>query len=67
MIRVIVSKTPLPKPILDPIQEEHAKPGMSVNVELQGAGSFLNLMRKLHEIDTEWVEDAQAFTIYGRK
>jgi len=51
MMRVIASKVPLPRALLEPSDLP---------------GSFLSLMRKLNATELEWVEDAQAFTIQKR-
>ena len=69
-IRVIASKTPLPRYIYDPAaadptRRSHARDTHGVR-ERQGTGSFLNLLDKLHASDHEWVEDVQAFTIYKK-
>jgi hypothetical protein len=48
-IRVVVTKTPLPKSVYDPAD-----------------GGYLGVMRRLHRGQTEWAEDAEAFTIYKK-
>ncbi len=66
MIRVLASKEPLPPSLFDPtIREVPSKDSKRVT-EIQGTGSFLNLLHKLHGTTFEWVEDAQAFTIYKK-
>lgn len=66
MIRVIASKTPLPKSIVYATEREHGGKNLLGSSEIHGQGSFLNLMRELNRTDNEWVEDAQAFTVHKR-
>jgi hypothetical protein len=66
MIRVIASKTPLPKSIGYPTERDHGGKALLGPSEVHGQGSFLNLMRELNRADAEWVEDAQAFTVHKR-
>ena len=66
MIRVVATKAPLPKSLVDPSVPVSTEGSLNVSGELRGGGSFLKLMHKLHSIDVEWVEDAQAFTIQKR-
>lgn len=66
MIRVIASKTPLPKSILYAAEREHGGKNLPGSSEIHGQGSFLTLMRQLNGTDTEWVEDTQAFTVHKR-
>ena len=64
MIRVIASKTPLPKSVVYPTEGDHGRRNLLGSSEVHGQGSFLNLMQELNRVDTEWVEDAQAFTVH---
>ena len=66
MIRVIVSKVPLPRDLYDPRAQQRDRATDRAATEIEGAGSFLNLLHKLHRSDIEWIEDAQAFTIHQR-
>ena len=66
MIRVIASKEPLPSSLLDPAARDETQKGTHSTSESLGTGTFLNLMHKLQATQTEWVEDAQAFTIYKK-
>lgn len=66
MIRVIASKIPLSKAIIYATEREHEGENLPVSSEIHGQGSFLTLMRQLNRTDTEWVEDAQAFTVHKR-
>lgn len=66
MIRVIASKIPLPKSVVYPAERNHGGRNLLGSNEVHGQGSFLNLMRKLNSANTEWVEDAQAFTVHER-
>jgi len=49
IIRVVASKTPLPKSVYDPTD-----------------GGWFGVMRRLNRSKVEWMEDAEAFTIYKR-
>ncbi|OGS01341.1 MAG: hypothetical protein A2V88_17750 [Elusimicrobia bacterium RBG_16_66_12] len=49
IIRVVASKTPLPKSVYDPVD-----------------GGWFGVMRRLNRSKVEWMEDAEAFTIYKR-
>jgi len=66
MIRVIASKEPLPTTVIDPAANKPEAKDARATTEIQGAGTFLNLMHKLQATQVEWVEDAQAFTIYKK-
>lgn len=66
MIRVIASKEPLPSSLIDPAAKDETQKGTRSVRESLGTGTFLNLMHKLQATQTEWVEDAQAFTIYKK-
>ena len=66
MIRVIASKDPLPPSVFDLAAKEQPQKGTRATSESLGTGTFLNLMHKLQATQTEWVEDAQAFTIYKK-
>lgn len=66
MIRVIVSKVPLPRDLYDPQMQQRERATDRAVTEIEGTGSFLNLLHKLHRSDIEWIEDAQAFTIHQR-
>ena len=66
MIRVIASKEPLPPTVLDPAVSKPEAKDARTTTETLGTGTFLNLMHKLHATHLEWVEDAQAFTIYKK-
>ena len=66
MIRVIVSKVPLPRDLYDPRTQQRERATDRAVTEIEGTGSFWNLLLKLHRSDIEWIEDAQAFTIYQR-
>ncbi|TSA00843.1 MAG: DUF4384 domain-containing protein [Nitrospiraceae bacterium] len=66
MIRVIASKEPLPPALIDPAAKDETQKGTRSTSESLGTGTFLNLMHKLQATQTEWVEDAQAFTIYKK-
>jgi hypothetical protein len=66
MIRVIASKEPLPPTVIDPATRDEAQKGTRSTSESLGTGTFLNLMHKLQTTQVEWVEDAQAFTIYRK-
>ncbi|MCX5724112.1 MAG: DUF4384 domain-containing protein [Nitrospirae bacterium] len=66
MMRVIVSKVPLPRDLYDPRAQQRERATDRAVTELEGTGSFLNLLHKLHRSDIEWIEDAQAFTIHQR-
>jgi len=66
MIRVIASKEPLPPTVIDPAAKDVARRDAHATSETGGAGTFLNLIHKLNATQTEWVEDAQAFTIYKK-
>lgn len=66
MIRVIATKTPLPKLIVYAAEREHGGKNPLGSSEIHGQGSFLSLMRELNRADIEWVEDAQAFTVHRR-
>lgn len=66
MIRVIASKEPLPLSLIDPATKNATQKYDRARSESLGAGTFLNLMHKLNATQIEWVEDAQAFTIYKR-
>ena len=66
MIRVIVSKVPLPRDLYDPRAQQRERATDRAVTEIEGTGSFLNLLHKLHRSDIEWIEDAQAFTIHQR-
>ena len=66
MIRVIATKTPLPQSIVSPSWPSSTERNLHISGEIHGTGSFLKLMHKLHSIDGEWVEDAQAFTVQAR-
>ncbi|HEY5599870.1 MAG TPA: DUF4384 domain-containing protein [Candidatus Manganitrophaceae bacterium] len=65
-IRVIASKTPLPRSIIDPPAADPSQKETHASSETQGGGSFLHLMRKLNAGPLDWAEDAQAFTIYKK-
>lgn len=64
MIRVLISKTPLPLSIFDSTIGDRREAGAVVVGEKQGGGSFLTLLHQLQLSRVQWVEDAQAFTIY---
>ena len=66
MIRVIVSKVPLPRDLYDPRTQQRERATDRAVTEIEGTGSFWNLLLKLHRSDIEWIEDAQVFTIYQR-
>ena len=66
MIRVIASKEPLPFSLIDPATKGETQKDARSTRESLGTGTFLNLMQKLNATQTEWVEDAQAFTIYKK-
>ena len=66
IIRVIVSKVPLPRDLYDPRAQQRERATDRAVTEIEGTGSFLNLLHKLHRSDIEWIEDAQAFTIHQR-
>ena len=66
MIRVIASKDPLPPSVFDLAVQDQAQKGTRSTSEALGTGTFLNLMHKLQTTQVEWVEDAQAFTIYKK-
>ena len=66
MIRVIASKEPLPFSLIDPAAKHETQKNAHSTRESLGTGTFLNLMHKLNATQTEWVEDAQAFTIYKK-
>lgn len=66
MIRVIASKEPLPFSLIDPANKNEVQKDVRSTSESLGTGTFLNLMQKLNATQTEWVEDAQAFTIYKK-
>lgn len=66
MMRVIASKVPLPRDLHDPGAQQSERATDRAVTEIEGTGSFLNLLHKLHRSDIEWVEDAQAFAIHQR-
>lgn len=66
MIRVIASKVPLPLLLINPATRDETQQGVHSTSESRGTGTFLTLMRKLNATQIEWVEDAQAFTIYKK-
>jgi len=66
MIRVIASKEPLPPTVVDPTASKQEAKDARATTEILGTGTFLNLMHKLQATQSEWVEDAQAFTIYKK-
>ena len=66
MIRVIASKAPLPPVLMDPASKEFVKNESRAGGETAATGTFLNLIHKLNATQEEWVEDAQAFTIYKK-
>jgi len=66
MIRVIASKEPLPPTVIDPAAGKSEAKDSRGTSEIQGTGTFLNLLHKLQTTQVEWVEDAQAFTIYKK-
>lgn len=66
MIRVIASKSPLPPSLTDTTAPDFTQKGANSSKEIHGTGSFLGLMSKLNANPIEWVEDAQAFTIYQK-
>jgi dimeric dUTPase (all-alpha-NTP-PPase superfamily) len=66
MIRVIASKIPLSKAIIYATEREHEGENLPGSSKIHSQGSFLTLMRQLNRTDTEWVEDAQAFTVHKR-
>lgn len=63
MIRVIASKVPLSLSLLSPRDTKYKARNVQNAADVPGKGSFLHVMEKLMATDTEWVEDAQAFTI----
>jgi hypothetical protein len=63
MIRVIASKVPLSLSLLSPRDRSYKARNVQNAADVPGKGSFLHVMKKLMATDTEWVEDAQAFTI----
>jgi hypothetical protein len=66
MIRVIASKEPLPFSLSDSTNKNETQEDVRSTSESFGTGTWLNLMQKLNATQTEWVEDAQAFTIYKK-
>ena len=66
MIRVIASHEPLPPSVADPAASKAEAKDSRGTIEIQGTGTFLYLMHKLQATQVEWVEDAQAFTIYKK-
>jgi hypothetical protein len=63
MIRVIAAKVPLSLSLLSPRDTDYKARKVQKPAAVPGEQSFLHVMRKLMATDTEWVEDAQAFTI----
>jgi hypothetical protein len=63
MIRVIASKVPLSLSLLSPRDTDSKAINVQNAGNVPGKGSFLHVMKNLMATDTEWVEDAQAFTI----
>jgi len=59
VIRVVASKEPLPKSVL----EGRTARGQA-QTETHGAGSFLKFMQRLNASGLDWAEDVQAFTIF---
>jgi hypothetical protein len=66
MIRVIASKESLPPSVVDPAAGKPEAKDARATTETLGTGTFLHLIHKLNATQTEWVEDAQAFTIYKK-
>lgn len=66
VIRVIVSKVSLPRDLYDPRAQQRERATDRAVTEIEGTGSFWNLLLKLHRSEIEWIEDVQAFTIYQR-
>jgi hypothetical protein len=64
MIRVIASKQPLAKSVLDGTPPSVSGIDLRATEEAQGEGIYLNIMRKLNASQEEWVDDAVAFTIF---
>lgn len=65
MIRVIASKGPLPKSVLDGTPLSVAGRDAAPSGDGQ-AGTYLNIMRKLNACQEEWVDDSVAFTIFEK-
>ena len=66
MIRVVASKEPLTKRILEAASEGDGNRGTYAVAETRGSGTFLRLMQKLSSSELEWTDDAAGFTIYKR-